>query len=102
MTVHLQTRKLAELRAKTDRQLLEVVDIHLNRGLDYVGLMAEADSRGHARVAEKFRHLAAQECDEAERLQAMLESAGEPNHAAARLRELRECLSAAIVRTACA
>ena len=102
MTVYLQTRKLAELRAKTDRQLLEVVDIHLNRGLDYVRLMAEADSRGHTEIAESFRNLAARECDEVERLQAMLKSAGKPGHATARLRELRENLAAGDVRTACA
>ena len=102
MTVYLQTRKLAELRAKTDRQLLEVVDIHLNRGLDYVRLMAEADSRGHTQIAEEFRNLAGQECEEVERLQAILKSAGKPGRAAARLSELREYLSAGGVRTACA
>jgi hypothetical protein len=102
MTVQLQTRKLAELRAKTDQQLQEVVEIHLNRGLDYAGLMVDAESRGHSQLAESFRNLALQECDETERLQAILAAAGKSHPAAARLRELREYLGTDTVRIACA
>ncbi|MGP8246803.1 MAG: hypothetical protein ACLQVN_20080 [Bryobacteraceae bacterium] len=102
MKVVTKTRKLAELRAKTDRQLLEIIDIHLSRGLAYIRQMAEADSRELCAIAEKFRNLASREHTEAERLQKLLEASGEDRHAAARLRELREYLSASAVRSACA
>jgi len=102
MKVLKQAEKLAELRARTDRQLIEVVDIHLNRGFDYIRLMAEADSRGHTEVAERFGNLASLECAEAERLQRILEAAAKPSHSAGRLCELRAYLSCYNVRSACA
>jgi len=101
MKVFTQTRKLAELRAKTDRQLLDIIDIHLGRGLAYARQMVGADSRGFFPIADKFRNLAHREYAEAERLQQLLEASGKTSHtAAAGFRELREYLNA--VRGACA
>jgi hypothetical protein len=99
MKVLTQTRTLAELRAKTDRQLLDIIGIHLSRGLAYARQMAGADSRGFFPIVEKFRSLAHREYAEAERLQQLLEASGKTSHTAA-FRELREYLNA--VRGACA
>ena len=103
MRVFTQTRKLAELRAKTDQQLLEIIDIHLNRGMAYVCQMAEADSRGYFPVAEKFRNLASQECNEAEGLRELLGTSGKSGRIDTRFRQLREYLvsGAPAVRSAC-
>ncbi len=100
-----QPRKLAELRAKTDRQLQEVIDIHLSRGLAYIRQMAEADSRGLFQTATKFCSLASRECAQSERLQQLLDAKGKTSQtAAARCRQLREYLASAssAVRSACA
>jgi len=97
-----QTRKLAELRAKTDRQLLDVIDIHISRGLACIRQMAEADSGVFLPIGERFRNLACHEYAEAKRLQQLLEASGNAGHADARLRELREYLSTSTVRSACA
>jgi len=104
MKVLRQTQKLAELRAKTDQQLLEITGIHLSRGLAYVRQMAEADSRGFFQVAEKFRSLASHEYAEAERLQKLLDTSGKTGRIDARFRQLREYLASGspTVRSACA
>ena len=102
MKVLKQTQKLAELRAKTDQQLLEVTDIHLSRGLAYVRQMAEAERHGFFQVAEKCRDLASHEYAEAERLQELLDTPGKTGRLDARFRQLRESLASCAVRSACA
>jgi hypothetical protein len=59
MNTRSQPSKLVELRAKTDRQLVEIISSELNAGLTYARLAGDPETRKRWASTEVFREKAA-------------------------------------------
>jgi hypothetical protein len=77
MSAGLNVLRLAELRAKTDRQLLEVVAGGLDQGLNFARLAEAHLGLGDFVLAELRFRKAAVQCEESGRLLPWLSVAGE-------------------------
>jgi hypothetical protein len=73
-----QTRKLAELRAKTDHQLLNLLQVQLERGLEYARLMEEAHAAGQPAKAGEWYALVQETYCEANRLAQLMARQSDP------------------------
>jgi hypothetical protein len=76
MRTRLQPSKLVELRAKTDRQLVQLINSRLNAGLVFVRWAAESDERGQWTSREIFRDSAFRAYAEARKLLPWSRAAG--------------------------
>jgi len=68
MKTRLQSSKLIELRAKTDRQLVQLIDRRIEAGLSFLRWAAESHDRAHWTSKEIFHTSACQAYDEARNL----------------------------------
>ena len=68
MKTRLQPSKLIELRAKTDRQLVQLINSRLNAGLVFLRWAAESEDRGQWASRDTFRDNAWRAYTEAQKL----------------------------------
>jgi hypothetical protein len=103
------TKKLAQLRARTDRQLVELISARLDRGFAYARVLAARDSQAQGAAVREFEQRAENAWREAHHLLPALNGIAETDRAALLRRAgiLREVLdqfaaeSAPIKRAAC-
>jgi len=103
------TKKLAQLRARTDRQLVELISARLDRGFAYARVLAARDSQAQGAAVSEFEQRAEDAWREAYHLLPALRGVAETDRAALlrRTQILREVLdqfaaeSAPIKRAAC-
>ena len=96
-----QTRKLAELRAKTDHQLLNLLNFQLERGFEYARLMEEAHAAGQRAEMEQWHAHAYEAYCEASRLASMSPKTLESQRLNAALDRLRAFVEPAPAQAAC-
>jgi hypothetical protein len=102
-------KKLAQLRARTDRQLAELISAKLDHGFSYARVMATRESRAGLAALPEFERRAEEAWREANHLLPALNGIAETDHAALlrRAEILREVLdqfaadARPIVRVAC-
>jgi hypothetical protein len=88
------TKKLAQLRARTDRQLAELISARLDRGFAYARVLAARDSQAQGPAARDFELRAENAWREAHNLLPALRGIAETDRAALlrRAGTLREVL----------
>ncbi len=104
-----QMQKLAQLRARTDRQLMELISAKLDHGFAYMRVLATRDSQSEWATVRELEQRAEDAWREAHRLLPALDGAAETERAALLRRAgiLREVLdqfaaeAAPIKRAAC-
>ena len=74
MKIRLQTAKLIELRAKTDRQLFELINRRVDAGLAFVRLATESGHQSQWTADQIFRASACRAYTEASRLLPLIDS----------------------------
>ena len=89
-----RVRKLAQLRARTDRQLVELISTALDRGFAYAHTLAAQDPRSQWPATMELRERADESWREAQRLVSALDGVSESKRAALERRTavLRETL----------
>ncbi len=99
MEPHVQ--KLAQLRARTDRQLVELISAKLDRGFSYARALASRDSKAPWEATREFQQRAEDAWCEAHHLLPALNGPAEKDRALLQLREriLREVLDQFAVET---
>jgi hypothetical protein len=75
-------QKLAQLRARTDRQLAELISATLDRGFAYARILAARDSQAEWAAAREFHERAKSAWCEARRLLPALDGSAEKERAA--------------------
>jgi len=87
-------QKLAQLRARTDRQLVELISARLDHGFSYARVMAAQDSLPQWTTVREFQKRAEDAWREAHHLLPALDGVAEPERAALlhRTQILREVL----------
>ena len=100
MEPHVQ--KLAQLRARTDRQLVELISARLDRGYAYARALAAPESEAQRAAVAEFQQRAEDAWREAHRLLPALNGIAETDRAAllrraAILREILDQFAAATV-----
>jgi hypothetical protein len=88
------TKKLAQLRARTDRQLVELISARLDRGFAYARVLAARDSQVQGAAVREFEQRAESAWREAHQLLPALRGITESDRAALlrRAETLREVL----------
>jgi|ERR1017187_3241229 hypothetical protein len=76
------TKKLAQLRAHTDRQLVELISARLDRGFAYARVLAARDSQTDWAAAREFQQRAENAWREAHHLLPALNGIAETDRAA--------------------
>jgi len=103
------TKKLAQLSARTDRQLVELISVRLDRGFAYARVLAARESQAPGAAEREFEQCAENAWREAHHLLPALRGVSETDRAALLRRAgiLREVLdqfaaeTAPIKRAAC-
>jgi hypothetical protein len=75
-------KKLAQLRARTDRQLAELISAKLDHGFSCARVMATRESRAESSPLPEFERRAEEAWREANRLLPALDGIAETDHAA--------------------
>jgi len=76
------TKKLAQLRARTDRQLVDLISARLDRGFAYARVLAARDSQSQTPAMREFEQRAESAWREAHQLLPALRGTSETEHAA--------------------
>ncbi len=95
------TKKLAQLRARTDRQLVGLISARLDRGFAYARVLAARDSQAQGAAVSEFHRRAEDAWREAHHLLPALDGTAEIDRAALLHRAgiLREVLDQYAVET---